>query len=69
MNNQQSYSHGLLYSVSSKSLETLHLNDEETRDKFDWEAYESEFDGDSFVQVVYSFLKTTAVGWGFIKLN
>ena len=69
MNNQQAYSHGLLYSVAPDNLSSLHLNDEIGKDSFDWEAYETEYKGDSLVQIVFSFLKTTAVSWGIIKLH
>jgi len=69
MNKQQSYSHGLLYSVAPDNFSSLHLNDEVGKDQFDWEAYNNEYKGDSFVGVVFNFLKTTAVSWGFIKLH
>jgi hypothetical protein len=70
MKNQQSYSHGLLYSVAPDNFSALHLHDEEAKkDEFDWEAYESEIAGDTLVQIVLNFLKTTAVSWGIIKLH
>ena len=36
MNNQQSYSPGLLYSVEPEDLSTLHLNDDNVMNEFDW---------------------------------
>ncbi len=67
MNNQQTYSHGLLYSVAPDQFSALHLNAEEKNDEFDWGAYEAELKGESLVEVVLSFMKTTAVMWGLIK--
>jgi hypothetical protein len=69
MKNQQSYSHGLLYSVAPGSFSSLHLNDEVGKDAFDWEAYEAEYKGGSLAQIVLDFLKATAVSWGIIKLH
>ena len=69
MEKQQSYSHGLLYSVAPDSFSSLHLNDEVGMDEFDWEAYEAEYKGDSLAKIVLNFLKTTAVIWGIIKLH
>ena len=57
MKNQQSYSHGLLYSVAPMDFSELHLHEEDGKDEFDWEAYESQLAGDSFVQAVLNFLK------------
>lgn len=69
MKNQQAYSHGLLYSVAPESFSSLHLNDEKGKDTFDWAAYEHQYEGDSFVQAVLSFLRTTAISFGIIKLH
>jgi len=71
MKNQQSFSHGLLYSVAPDNFSELHLNDEnETgKDKFEWGAYESQYKGESLIGVILGFLKTTAVNWGIIKLH
>lgn len=38
---EQSFSHGLLYSVSPENLSELHLKDEETADDFEWEKQDS----------------------------
>jgi hypothetical protein len=67
MNNQQIYSHGLLYSVPPEQFSALHLNAEERTDDFDWGAYEAQLNGASLVGVVLSFMKTTAIMWGIIK--
>jgi hypothetical protein len=69
MKNQQSYSHGLLYSVAPKSFSALQLHGEDGKDEFDWEAYESQYEGDTFIRIVLNFLKTAAVSWGIIKLH
>lgn len=69
MTNQQSYSHGLLYSVAPDNISSLHLNDEVGKDEFDWEAYEAEYKSDSLTWIVLNFLKTTAISWGIIKLH
>jgi hypothetical protein len=69
MENRQIYSHGLLYSVAPNSLASLHLNDEEGKDDFDWDAYEAQYRSDSFMEVAKRFLKTTAIHWGVIKAH
>lgn len=61
MEKQQSFSHGLLYSVAPESFSALHLNDESKLDTFDWEAYESQLAGDSFAQVFLNWLKFTVL--------
>lgn len=61
MEKQQAFSHGLLYSVAPESFSALHLNDENKLDTFDWEAYESQLAGDSFVQVILDWLKFTVL--------
>ncbi len=57
MEKQQSYSHGLLYSVAPENFSSLHLNDEVGKDEFDWEAYDAEYKGKSLAQMVFDFLK------------
>jgi hypothetical protein len=69
MENQQSYSHGLLYSVAPENFSALQLRDKDGKDEFDWEAYESQYEGDTFMQAILNFLKATAVSWGIIKLH
>jgi hypothetical protein len=59
MKKQQSFSHGLLYSVSPENFSALHLNDKDRLDEFDWQAYESQLAGNSLVQNVLDFLKRT----------
>jgi hypothetical protein len=56
MKNQPSYSHGLLFSIAPENLASLHLNDEDGKGDFDWEAYK----GDSLGRIVLNFLKTSA---------
>jgi hypothetical protein len=67
MENQQSFSHGLLYSVSPENFSNLHLHDGADADGFDWGAYEAQYAGDSFAQIVFSMLKITAAKWGLGK--
>jgi len=67
MEKQQAYSSGLLYSVAPDSFSSLHLQDHDGKDEFDWEAYETELSADSLVQVILSFLKTTAASWNIFK--
>jgi hypothetical protein len=69
MEQQQSFSHGLLYSVSPENFSKLHLHDDADLDGFDWDEYESQYAGATFAQVVLSFLKVTATKWGLAKTN
>jgi hypothetical protein len=69
MKDQQSYSHGLLYSVAPDNFSSLHLNDETGKEGFDWQALDSEYAGDSLARIMIDFLKITAVNWGLIKLH
>jgi len=64
MEQQQSFSHGLLYSVAPGNFSELHLRDEGDKNKFDGEEYESRFEDESFTQIALSFLKVTAAKWG-----
>ena len=38
---EQSFSHGLLYSVAPENISKLHLKDEEATDDFEWEKQDS----------------------------
>ena len=67
MEQQQAFSHGLLYSVSPESFSALHLHDEADADGFDWDAYEAEYSGNSFAQAIMVFMKITAAKWGLSK--
>ncbi len=67
MEQQHSFSHGLLYSVSPENFSNLHLHDENDADGFDWGAYEAQSSGDSFAKIVLSMLKITASKWGLNK--
>jgi len=58
MKNQQSFSHGLLYSVAPENFSALHLLDEERHGEFDWVANESLCAEGSFVNAVLNLLKT-----------
>lgn len=67
MEQQQSFSHGLLYSVAPENFAELHLDSEARHDEFDWDEHEAQYAGDSFTQIVYDFMKITAVKWGLAK--
>lgn len=67
MEQQQSFSPGLLYSIAPENFAQLHLDDEAGHDDFDWEEHEAQYAGDSFAHIVFSFLKITAVKWGLSK--
>jgi hypothetical protein len=67
MNNQQTYSHGLLYSIAPDQISALHLNSDEKNEEFDWGAHEAQLNCFSLVGAALSFMKTTAVMWGLIK--
>jgi hypothetical protein len=65
MDQQQSFSHGLLYSISPDNISHVH---EDTKvDNFDWQAYEDQYAGDSAAHIILSFMKITAVKWGLSK--
>jgi hypothetical protein len=67
MEHQQSYSHGLLYSVAPEDFSQLHLNDESRLDELDWDEYGSQSRKESFAAAVLSLLKKTAAKWGLDK--
>jgi len=64
MNNQQSFSHGLLYSVSPHDFYSLHLNEEDSTGDFDWQEYESQNEERSLLFFTFHILKSSAVKWG-----
>lgn len=68
MEQQQTFSPGLLYSVAPENFSELHLQDETRLDEFDWDEHESQFAEDSVGKVVLSFLKISAAKWGLVKL-
>jgi hypothetical protein len=69
MEERPAFSHGLLYSVAPENFPTLHLNDDARQNEFDWEAYETGQEGDSYVQIAFNLLKITAIKWGLTKLH
>ena len=66
MEKQQSFSHGLLYSVAPENIYSLHLLEEDDKRGFDWDN-ESLHKDAPLMHVALDFLKTTAVSWGIIK--
>ena len=69
MEKQRSYSHGLLHSIAPSNFSALHLHEADGKDEFDWEAYEAQYKGASLVEAILSFVKTTAISWGLIKVH
>jgi len=67
MEQLQSFSPGLLYSIAPENFSQLHLDEEAGVDDFDWDGHEAERAGDSFTKIIYSFLKVTAIKWGISK--
>jgi hypothetical protein len=65
MEQQQSFSHGLLYSISPENIS--HVNEDSKVDSFDWQAYEDQYEGDSAAKIFFSILKITAAKWGINK--
>lgn len=57
---QQSFSHGLLYSVAPEHFAELHLRNEESTDEVEWEKHEYPFAVISLRQTILSFLRITA---------
>lgn len=68
MEQQQSFSPGLLYSVAPENFSQLHLQDEARADEFEWDEYDSQFASGSFSRAILSFLKITAAKWGVTRL-
>ena len=67
MNNQQTYSHGLLYSIAPDQISALHLISDEKNEEFDWGTHDAQLMGGSLAGALLNFIKTTAVMWGLIK--
>lgn len=60
MEQQQSFSHGLLYSVDPGMVSELHLNDDAHLEELDWdEKHEA-----SWYDALQNFLAVTAKKWG-----
>jgi hypothetical protein len=60
----QTFSHGLLYSVSPQDLPSLHLRDEERKDDFEWESEADQHRGNTISHFLVDLLKNTAAHWG-----
>lgn len=58
MSNRHSYSCGLLYSVAPGDLASLHLEDDNNRDKLEWTAYETRDASNSLFGLALRLLKT-----------
>lgn len=57
MNNQQTFSHGLLYSLAPEQFAQLHISDDLCGDEFDWDESENQYEGESLASDVLKFLK------------
>ncbi len=64
MNQQQSFSHGLLYSIAPENFSELHIGDEIEHDAFDWSEQQREA---GFAAILKTFLAITAAKWGLLK--
>ncbi len=53
---EQSFSHGLLYSVAPENLSELHLQDESANGNFEWEEQDSLIR--TLIRIVFARLKT-----------
>lgn len=62
MKDQQSYSHGLLFSVEPEDIATLHLIDEKGHSEFSWPTDQSRTEGSSIVRLAIQFLKSNRTG-------
>ena len=60
MENQPSFSHGLLYSVAPENFSNLHLRDEDDPADFDWERDESRLGLASIFTSLTNFLRQMA---------
>ena len=69
MDQRQSYSHGLLYSVAPEHFSNLHLNDESRLSELDWDKHDSWFAEASYAQATLSLLQITAAKWGIATLK
>ena len=67
MEHQQSFSSGLLYSVSPADFPQLHLNDESNPNEFDWNESRTQAGDSNYTQAVLAFLKLTATKWRLIR--
>jgi len=67
MNQQQPFSHGLLYSISPKDLSSLHLQDDVREYGFNWEEFKTRSSSNLISRVILSFLKKTAANLGITK--
>ncbi len=65
---QQSFSHGLLYSVSPENFSELHLHDESDVGDLYWDEHEPQSAHSSFAQVVISLLESFAAKFGIVRL-
>lgn len=64
MNQQQSFSHGLLYSIAPENFSELHIGDEVGHAEFDWSEQKS---NTGFSATLKAFLAVTAAKWGLLK--
>jgi hypothetical protein len=64
MEQQKSFSHGLLYSVPPQNLSSLHLNGDESRDGFEWKELKSNISCIRIARYIFSILGKAASAMG-----
>lgn len=69
MEQQQSFSHGLLYSITPDLFSELRVGGSNGQDEFDWDESASQGENLSFSETTLSFLKITAAKWGLLRRN
>lgn len=68
MEQQKTFSHGLLYSVPPQNFSSLHLEEERGRDEFEWEGLKANFSGKSIARKILPFLRKAASALRIIPL-
>jgi hypothetical protein len=67
MEHPQVFSHGLLYSISPQDIPSLHLQEGDRNDQFDWDSKERQHPGNTISQTLIALLKETAAHWGLVR--
>jgi len=69
MEHHQVFSHGLLYSISPQDIPSLHLQESDRNDQFDWDSNGRQHLGNTISQALIALLKKTAAHWGLVSIN
>lgn len=67
MEHPQVFSHGLLYSISPQDIPSLHLQEGDRNDPFDWNSNGRQRPRNAISQALIALLKKTAAHWGLVK--